>query len=60
MANSSFHAAGLRGQGVLVGLSDSGIDTDMAFFRDAQVAVPYNKVMAKEDFDSGVFFRCVF
>lgn len=41
-----FHAAGVRGEGEVVGMADTGIDFDMCYFRDTQVAAPVNTASA--------------
>lgn len=37
-----YHAAGIRGDGEVVGIADTGIDSDMCYFRDPSVPVPVN------------------
>eukprot|EP00286_Rhodomonas_abbreviata_P000440 CAMPEP_0181291096 /NCGR_PEP_ID=MMETSP1101-20121128/1777_1 /TAXON_ID=46948 /ORGANISM="Rhodomonas abbreviata, Strain Caron Lab Isolate" /LENGTH=1598 /DNA_ID=CAMNT_0023395449 /DNA_START=240 /DNA_END=5032 /DNA_ORIENTATION=- len=40
LAKKRFLAAGLRGQGEIVGIADNGVDYDSCFFRDHERAVP--------------------
>jgi subtilisin family serine protease len=45
--NSSFtplHDRGLLGQGVVVGIADTGIDHKLCYFHDPQRGVPFNRV----------------
>jgi subtilisin family serine protease len=36
-------AAGIRGEGTVIGFADTGVDTDHCFFTDPDVSVPYDR-----------------
>lgn len=44
ITNRPIHDRGIRGEGVVIGMLDSGIDTHLCQFRDPNRQVPFNRV----------------